>query len=254
MKLRTAKNSGLYLWRFSLAVFCLLFGVPAAVGAAEGDPAVITAREAHRMMQERGDITFINTMSVIECRDHRVPGSVCIPCPKFEGEISNIVKDRNRTLVLYCASTGCHRSMHAARTALDLEYRNAFVLEGGLPGWKGAGFSIEYERRVPRTGIASIKPKVLNRWVADKRDILILDIRSRDLFDAKHIPGAVNSSLDELEDTYRELPMDKRIIVVDEQGHRSFIAACYLYERGLVDVQRLFGGMQDWRSFMKREE
>ena len=46
--------------------------------------------------------------------------------------------------------------------------------------------------------------------------------------------------------------MDKKIIVVDEQGHRSFLAACYLYERGLVDIERLFGGMNDWRSFMKR--
>lgn len=254
MKSRTAKNSGLYLWRFSLTVLCFFFSGPGIAGAGAGDPSVITALEARRMMGERGDIVFINTMSAIECRDHRIPGSVCIPCPAFEKEVPQIIQNKNRPLVLYCASIGCHRSMHAARKALDLGYRNVFVLDGGLPAWKEADYSVESERRIPRTGIASIKPKALSRWVAEKTDILILDIRSRDLFDTEHIPGAINYPLDELEGTYRELPMDKRIVVVDEQGHRSFLAACYLYERGLVDIQRLFGGMQDWRSFMQREE
>ena len=254
MKSQTAKNNTLRIVKGFLALLCFLVCAPGFSAAAAGDPSIITAREAHRIMEERGDITFINTMSVIECRDHRIPGSVCISCPQFEKEVARIIQDKDRRLVLYCASIGCHRSMHAARTAIGLGYRNVCVLDGGLPAWKEAGYSVESERRIPRTGIASIKPKVLSRWVAEKKDILILDIRSRDLFDKDHIPGSVNRPLDELEETYRVLPMDKGIIVVDEQGHRSFLAACYLYERGLVDIRRLFGGMQDWRSFMNREE
>lgn len=254
MKSQTAKNSSLRIMPGFLALLCFFVCFPGIADAAAGDPSVITAREAHRMMEKGGTIAFINTMSAIECRDHRIPGSVCISCPEFEEEVPQIIQDREHTLVIYCASTGCHRSMHAAHKALDLGYQRVFILDGGLPAWKEAGYAVESVRRIPRTGIPSVKPKVLNRWIAGKKGVVILDIRSRDLFDKDHIPGAINRPLDELEDTYRELPMDKGIIVVDEQGHRSFLAACYLYERGLVDIQRLFGGMQDWRSFMKREE
>jgi len=240
--------------RCCLALLCFIIGVPCISDAAETEPTVVTPTEAHRMMQEKGDMVFINTMSAIECRDHRIPGSLCIPCPKFEELIPAMLEDRDRSIVIYCASIGCHRSMHAARKARDLGYRDVYLLDGGLPAWKEAGYAVESEHRIPRTGIESIKADVLNRWMNEKRDMLILDIRSGDLFDMGHIPGAVNRPLDELDAAYRELPMDKKIIVVDEQGHRSFLAACYLYERGLVDIQRLFGGMNDWRSFMKRVE
>lgn len=252
MKSPMEKKSNLSLLWCCLVLLCFTIGAPAITDAAETEPTVITAIEAHRMMQENGNMVFINTMSTIECRDHRIPGSLCIPCPKFEELMPAMLKNSDRPLVVYCASIGCHRSMHAAGKALDLGYRDVYVLDGGLPAWKEAGYSVESEHRIPRTGIESIKANVLNRLIEEKRDILILDIRSRDLYDTEHIPGAVNRPLDELENAYRELPMDKKIIVVDEQGHRSFLAACYLYERGLVDIQRLFGGMNDWRSFMKR--
>ncbi len=252
MKSRTEKNNNTGLLRCFLAVLCFIIGLPGISGAAEVGPTIVSPIEAYRMMQETGDTVFINTMSAIECRDHRIPGSLCIPCPKFEERTPAMLENRDQPVVLYCASIGCHRSMHAAHKALDLGYLHVYVLDGGLPAWKEAGYSVESEQRIPRTGIESIKPNVLNRWIGEKKDALILDIRSRDLFDREHIPGAVNLPLDELEDTYRELPMDKKIIVVDEQGHRSFLAACYLYERGLVDIERLFGGMNDWRSFMKR--
>ncbi len=251
MKSPTVKNKWV-LVRAVMALWCFMFAATGISIAAEETPPLITAIEAHRMMQATDDLLFINTMSAIECGDHRIPGSLCIPCPEFEKRAPEMIQNQDQPLIIYCASIGCHRSMHAARKARELGYQNVYILDGGLPAWKEGGYGVESETRIPRVGIESIKPKVMNRWINEKKDILILDIRSRDLFEKDHIPGAINRPLDELEATYRKLPMDKKIIVVDEQGHRSFLAACYLYERGLVDIQRLFGGMSDWRSFKKR--
>ncbi|MBN2284041.1 MAG: rhodanese-like domain-containing protein [Deltaproteobacteria bacterium] len=254
MRSPTSKNRRTCRWWCLLPVLWIVAGTALAGGAVDTGPPVITPGEAHRMMDERDDTLFVNTMSAIECRDHRIPGSLCIACPEFEKTAPALIENRDRPIIVYCASTGCHRSIHAADKARGLGYRNVFILDGGLPAWKEAGYAVESERRIPRKGIASIKPKVLSRLIDEKQNILVLDIRTGDLFEREHVPGAVNIPFDELEDACRELPMNRKIVVVDEEGHRSFLAACYLYERGLVDIQRLFGGMKDWRSFMKRRK
>ena len=41
-----------------------------------------------------------------------------------------------------------------------------------------------------------------------------------------------------------EIPKNVPVIVIDENGKRSFLACCYLINNGVKDVTRLFGGME----------
>jgi rhodanese-related sulfurtransferase len=207
-----------------------------------------------QMMLKDEDVVFVNTMSQIECLDHGIPGSLCIPCPFFTERAPLFLEDKTKKLVLYCESGECHRSECAAQKAIDLGFQNVFILKGGLPAWKEAGYAVESEKRIPRVGISSIKPKVLKKWLTEKKALFILDIRSRDLFAEGHLPNAINIPIDKLAVMYPTLPLDRPILTVDEFGYSSFLASCYLYERGHLDIQRLFGGMRRWRSFEKKEQ
>ena len=101
-----------------------------------------------------------------------------IPCPFFMERAPRLLEDKAKKLILYCESGECHRSICAADKAIGLGFTNVFVLKGGLPAWKEAGYDVEWEKRVPRVGISSVKPKALKRWLAEQSDPLLLDIRS----------------------------------------------------------------------------
>ena len=84
--------------------------------------------------------------------------------------------------------------------------------------------------------------------IMDTRDdIVILDVREQDEYDAGHIPGAVllpYTRVDELAESM--LPdKDRTILVYCRTGRRSKIAAQSLAELGYSDVLE-FGGILNW--------
>jgi rhodanese-related sulfurtransferase len=237
------KNAMPLLLLLAIAVFC--WQAPAWAQK----PAVKEIRPAQlrQMLDQKIDLVLINTMSFIECRDHSIPGSICIPCGIFDEQTGRLPKDKQRTLVFYCESDLCLRSRQCAEKSIRLGYADVSVLKNGLPGWKMAGYETVSQERVPRKAIPSVKPVLLKRWIDEAKPMFILDIRSKDAFREGHIDGAVNIPFSRLEEQYHNLPMDRQIVVVDERGFRSFIAACYLARKGF-DMTRLFGGMERWNK------
>jgi rhodanese-related sulfurtransferase len=231
-----------------LAVFMALFlFTPAwAQQPAWGE---IRPEQLRQMLDQNVDLLLINTMSYIECRDHSIPGSICIPSGTFDEQTDRLPRDKQRKLVYYCESNLCLRSHQCAEKSIKLGYTDVSVLKNGLPGWKMAGFSVVSQERIPRIAIQSIKPFMLKRWMEEVKPLLILDIRSKEAFREGHIDGAVNIPFSRLEEQYHNLPLDRLIIVVDERGFRSFIAACYLARKGF-EMTRLFGGMERWQRWL----
>lgn len=201
----------------------------------------------HKMMEQKIDFTLVNTMSVIECRDHRIPTSICLPCETLETQMGKLPGDKQRKLVFYCESELCRRSYKAAEKALNHGYTDVNILKDGLPGWKKAGYGVVSQERIPRRAISSIKAPVLRTWMEEKKSFIILDIRSEDAFRENHIEGAASIPFHLLDTRYKDLPLDSKIVVVDERGFRSFLAASYLARKG-YDVTRLFGGMEQWQK------
>jgi len=76
----------------------------------------------------------------------------------------------------------------------------------------------------------------------------VLDIRSREKYEKGHLQGAMSIPMHQLHERYHELPHDRSLMLVDDQGFRSFLAASYLARKGFR-VIRLFGGMAAWKSF-----
>lgn len=78
-------------------------------------------------------------------------------------------------------------------------------------------------------------------------DIIILDVREQDEFDAGHIPGAVLLPYTEIEEKAEGLfpDKDKQMLIYCRSGRRSKIAAEALAKIGYTNIKE-FGGIIDW--------
>ena len=104
----------------------------------------------------------------------------------------------------------------------------------------------EAAAKVPFMSLAELHERIGD----NSRDIVILDIREKDAFEAGHIPGAVHLPRGQLElRANAELPdPTARILTCCEFGKISTLAAATLRELGYARVVALDGGMHAWRE------
>src|SRR5690606_20348192 len=88
------------------------------------------------------------------------------------------------------------------------------------------------------------------RISAASPDVVVLDVREKDAYDAGHVPGARHLPRGQLElRINQELPdPTARIVTVCELGKISTLAAATLRELGFLRTAALDGGMQAWRD------
>ena len=237
----------------SLIILLVIPAVSLWTWAVERGWKMIRPQTLRQMMVPGGKPVLINTMSYLECLDHSIPGSLCVSSEELESKIALLPAEKNKTLVFYCESEASQRGFESADAAVKHGYTSVFVLEGGIPAWKRAGYEMATVERIPRMAIQAVRPQVLREWLTEKRDILLLDIRPEKAFNQAHIKGAVNIPLYQLHRRYEELPLNRLFILVDNRGFRTLIAASYLKRKGF-EVKRLFGGMARWEAMLSKEK
>jgi rhodanese-related sulfurtransferase len=195
------------------------------------------------LMKEK-NTAVVDTMSYLECMDHRIPGSKCMALEELDENLPSAFPNRSQPIVFYCESDRCPRAGLAYEKAKLLGYENTYILEDGLVAWKKAGYEVETLQRIKREPVVSIKSSKLQAFLEEKKDLFVLDIRSEGAFKANHVDTAKNIPFATLHKRLKEIPKDVPVVVIDENGKRSFLACCYLINNGIRDVTRLFGGME----------
>jgi len=77
--------------------------------------------------------------------------------------------------------------------------------------------------------------------------IIILDVREQDEYAERHIPGAINISLRDLENRANELPKNRIIVTAcGKGGGRSAQGAALLKQMGFNKANYLCGGTLGW--------
>ena len=75
----------------------------------------------------------------------------------------------------------------------------------------------------------------------------LLDIRTREEYDAVHLPAAQHFTQDLMNTVLMRWPRDRGLIaLVDHQGTRSLDAAAYFAGHGFTNVRALLGGIDAW--------
>ena len=76
----------------------------------------------------------------------------------------------------------------------------------------------------------------------NKSEIMLLDVRTVDEYNAGHLPGAVNIPLENLRRSMANLPRNRKIVIYCAIGLRGYIAYRVLSQYGFSDLANLEGG------------
>jgi rhodanese-related sulfurtransferase len=91
-----------------------------------------------------------------------------------------------------------------------------------------------------------INPKELAEWRRQDPAVRLVDVRSREEFEAVHIEGSVLLSQEQMRQIMGEGSNTHPLVVVDHQGKNALDAAAYFMGHGLQNVRCLRGGVDAW--------
>src|SRR6266705_1927471 len=88
-----------------------------------------------------------------------------------------------------------------------------------------------------------IEPKELAGWREREPSLRLVDVRSREEFEAVHIEGSVLLSQPVMREILGEGTNSRPLVLVDHQGKQALDAAAYFVGHGLENVRCLRGGI-----------
>jgi molybdopterin/thiamine biosynthesis adenylyltransferase/rhodanese-related sulfurtransferase len=98
-------------------------------------------RSLKKVVDAKNGSTVIDVREQDEYVQGNIPGARWIPRGFLEQRIEDVVPDRARPIILYCA--GGVRSAFAARSLAEMGYENVVSLAGGFSAWKRAGYPFD---------------------------------------------------------------------------------------------------------------
>ena len=122
-----------------------------------------------------GGALMLDVREPDEFEQGAVPGSVHIPRGHLESQVEGRVTDRERPIVVICASGV--RSAFAAKTLGDLGYRDVASLEGGFNRWKDEGRSWERPRTLTPDQRSRYQRHLLLPEVGEEGQLKLLNAR-----------------------------------------------------------------------------
>lgn len=111
-----------------------------------------------------------------------------------------------------------------------------------------AGFEVKSIEKLPQADARTITTSDLQRMIKEKENFILLDIRIPNQVKEHWIdhPSRRLIDLDDLQEKCRDLPRDRKIVLIDLNGRRSPVAGRYLLAKGFKDVVKVNGGMSKW--------
>jgi rhodanese-related sulfurtransferase len=91
-----------------------------------------------------------------------------------------------------------------------------------------------------------ISPKELAELLHNDKSVKLVDVRSREEFEAVHIDGSVLLSQDVMQKFMASGSNAEPIVVIDHAGKNGLDAAAYFMGHGLRNVRCLRGGIDAW--------
>ena len=91
-----------------------------------------------------------------------------------------------------------------------------------------------------------IEPKELAEWQRQDPAVRLVDVRSREEFEAVNIAGSQLLSQDVMRQIMSDGSNARPLVIVDHQGKNAMDAAAYFMGHGLQNVRCLRGGIDAW--------
>lgn len=151
-----------------------------------------------------------------------IPGAISLPFPEFEKLKGKLPRKLTTPIITYCGGLKCRLSHKLATAAMQMGYTDVKVFEHGYPAWKKAHGAGSVAPTLSSTEDGTISYKKFRHVIANQlNSVTIIDVRDKDEFATGSFKGALNISVDELEEKAATLAADKPIIFVCSTGARS---------------------------------
>jgi hydroxyacylglutathione hydrolase len=128
--------------------------------------------------------------------------------------------------------------LQLARIGID---NVAGYVGGGFDAWRKAGLPVSAGERID---VAELEKRLAG---ADAP--AVLDVRSRQEFEAGHLPDAVHVLLNQVGASAPSIPAGP-VVTICEGGYRASLAASLLARQGLTRVASVSGGMSAYRKLV----
>ena len=106
----------------------------------KGEINEVSPEELNERMTNRKETLLLDVREKDEVRREYIPGAELLPRGFLEMRVEELIPDMERPIVVYCA-VGI-RSGFAAKTLMEMGYKDVASLQGGIEKWKGSGFEV----------------------------------------------------------------------------------------------------------------
>ena len=105
-----------------------------------------TVREIGPREAREADALLVDVRSDEEWKVSHIPGALHVPMSQVEERLPELVPDRSRPIITYCAVGS--RSYRILPTLDALGYEDAISMTGGIVAWRELGFPVDSESRL----------------------------------------------------------------------------------------------------------
>ncbi len=208
----------------------------------------MTAAELHHRQRRNEATLLIDSRTAEEHESYCIPGAILCPGAELVFRVLPIV-NADTQIVVHCG--GRTRSIIGAQTLIDAGCNNVHSLENGTMAWQFEGLELERGDResLPHPDSKSliltraIADRLAERWHIDRIDSIaareqrsryLIDVRSREEFEAGHIPGSMHVPGGHLlQNVDRYLVVRNSVVVlIDSDWVRSVTSATWLRRMG----------------------
>jgi hydroxyacylglutathione hydrolase len=168
-----------------------------------------------------------------------VPGTVNVPADSA-GYVNFLgwLVDYARPVYILLPSVDSERAVLADLRSIGIDY---------VPGYFSPEVLTHRTQALPVITARDLAKRV------QQNGLVVLDVRGKGEYEAKHIVGAQHIPLGYIADRLPELPRDKAIVTQCATGYRSQIAASLLQASGYDNVVTLNEGLECWSRFLPTE-
>jgi len=208
----------------------------------------MTAAELHARQQAGERILLIDSRTAEEHASYCIPGAVLCPGGELLYRALPAIEE-GTDIVIHCG--GRTRSIIGAQTLIDAGCERVYALENGTMAWQFEGLALEHgnQQGLAPPDSASLMPiralaqQMATRWYIDRmrsiplqatRTRYLVDVRSREEYEAGHIPGALHVPGGHLLQNLERylLVQNATVILIDADRVRATTVAVWLRRLG----------------------
>ena len=104
---------------------------------------IITPQKLKEEMDQETPCCIVDLQEPDKYEHSHIPGAVNVPVEQFDNGYQEYLKDKDMVVVVYGEFDELGKGTKAAETLEADGYQRVGRLEGGVMGWKEAGFSTE---------------------------------------------------------------------------------------------------------------